>query len=113
MELGLGGPGVDVSVCWTMGLGLWVLELVPDHGWVRLVVGLELAGWWVGPGNRWSKGYCLFTSWTLQSLAAGLGGSNGSACMLVCGVRSWILSSTRPCPRAVVASGDLIQPSCC
>ena len=70
VELGLGGPGVGVSVCWTMGLGLCVLKLVPDCRWVRLVVGLELAGWWVGLGNRWSKGYCLFTSWTLQSLDA-------------------------------------------
>lgn len=101
-----------MSVCWTMGLGLWVLELVPDHRWVRLAVGLELAGWWVGPGNKWSKGYCLFTSWTLQSLdARGPGGSDGSACILVSGAR--ILSSTRPYPRAVVASGNLIQPACC
>ena len=44
VELGLGGPGVGVSVCWTMGLGLWVLELVPDLRWVKLVVELELAG---------------------------------------------------------------------
>ena len=44
VELGLSGPGVGASVCWTMGLGLWVLELVPDLRWVKLVVELELAG---------------------------------------------------------------------